>query len=110
MSKQLIGQKHHRSGVFTRDNLSEQDRTLTLSFSSNTPYQRWSDMTETLIHNEDAINFERLNNGANLLFNHDWDKPIGKIEKAWLDGDKAYATVRFSKSAFADEVYSDLSC
>ena len=42
----------------------------------------------------------RLNDGAPFLFNHNPDKVLGVVERAYLDEDKkrAYAKIRFSRS------------
>jgi HK97 family phage major capsid protein/HK97 family phage prohead protease len=51
-----------------------------------------------------------LNDGAPLLFNHDPDKLIGVVERAWVDeGQKrGYARVRMSRNPFAQEVMNDV--
>ena len=45
------------------------ERTVTLSFSSEEPYERYFGI-EILDHSLEAIDFSRLKNGAPLLFNH----------------------------------------
>jgi len=85
--------------------LDREKRVVEFSFSSENPVERWFGK-EVLSHEKDAAEFERLNDGANILFNHDWDKPIGVIEKAWMGEDKrGYVRARFAKSAHADEVF-----
>lgn len=52
---------------------------------------------------------ERLMAGAPLLWNHDWDKQLGIVEKAWIGDDKrGYVKVKFSKSDFAQEKFQDI--
>jgi len=46
------------------------DRTLTFSFSSEQPVQRWFG-DEILSHAPGAADLSRLNDGAALLFNHE---------------------------------------
>ncbi|MBK9704787.1 MAG: phage major capsid protein [Betaproteobacteria bacterium] len=48
----------------------------------------------------------RLNNSAPLLYNHNLDDVIGVVERAWTNAQdrRGYATVRFAKTARADEV------
>lgn len=65
------------------------DNQVELSFSSEYPVQRWFGQ-EILLHEEGAINWERLLSVGTVLFSHGRDvrygkMPIGKIEKAWLD-------------------------
>lgn len=88
----------------------EDDRTLELSFSSSKPYERWAETFEVLIHTEEAVDLERLNNKAATLFNHNWNKQIGVVIGAWIDfsAEKGRAKVKFSKRSEADEIYQDI--
>jgi len=63
-----------------------------------------------LSHDERSADLSRLNDSAPLLFNHDPDKVIGVVERAWIDGKKkrGYAKVKFSRNAFAQEVLADV--
>jgi HK97 family phage major capsid protein len=81
------------------------DRTLTFPFSSEIPVSRWYG-NETLMHDENAADFSRLNSSAPLLFNHGLDDVVGVVEKAWVNPQerRGYATVRFAKTARGDEV------
>ena len=65
-----------------------------LSFSSEEPYERWFG-TEILSHDEGCVDLSRLNEIGVLLFNHDRDKVIGRIEKAWLENGRGEADVVF---------------
>jgi len=58
----------------------------------------------------DAADFSRLNDGAPLLFNHNPDRVIGVVERAYMDEKKkrGYARVRFSRNPFAQEILSDV--
>jgi HK97 family phage major capsid protein/HK97 family phage prohead protease len=96
-----------REGTFDRTKVDVAARTVEMSFSSELPYARWWG-TEILDHSKDAVNLSRLNNGGALLVNHNWDDQIGVIEKAWVDGDKGRATVRFSRSARGQELLQDV--
>lgn len=80
-------------------------RTITFPFSSEAPVKRWYG-DEILVHDERSVDLGRLNNRAPLLFNHNLDDPLGVVERAWINGDdrRGYATVRFAKTARADEV------
>ena len=87
----------------------KEDRIVEFSFSSEYPVERGFGM-EVLSHAEGAANLGRLNDGAPLLFNHDMDRPIGVVERAYLDKDKkkAFSRVRFSRNAFAQEILADV--
>lgn len=89
-------------------NLDEENRSIEFSFSSEKPVDRYFGK-EILEHTPDAIDFSRLNGGANVLFNHNWDSVIGVVEKAWLGEDKrAYTKIRFSKNPKAQEIMNDV--
>ena len=61
---------------------------------------------EILSHENDAADLKRLNDSAPLLFNHDTDKVIGVVERAYVDKKKkkGVSRVRFAQTAFADEI------
>lgn len=71
-------------------------RTATFSFCSANPVDRWFGV-EILSLEPGAFDFSRLNDGANLLFNHNWDDVLGVVEKAWVADGKGQCTVRFGK-------------
>ena len=55
------------------------------SLTSEEPYERWFGI-EVLRHTQDSVALDRVENGsAPLLENHDPDKFIGNIQKAWVD-------------------------
>ena len=84
----------------------DDSRTMTLSFASETPYERWFG-PEVLCVDETAMNLQRFQDGVGcLLFNHDRDKVIGKIERAWVDDYRAYADVTFDDDEFADVIFN----
>ena len=59
-------------------------RRRTISFSSETPYRRYFGM-EILDHGPGAVDLSRLNESGVLLFNHDVDRVLGKILRAWVE-------------------------
>jgi HK97 family phage major capsid protein/HK97 family phage prohead protease len=86
-----------------------QDRTFEFPFSSEYPVARYFG-NEVLSHEVESADLSRLNDGAPLLFNHNPDKVVGVVERAWVDGDKkrGYVKVRFSRNSFAKEVMADV--
>ena len=108
LSRDLEGQLLKRSEVadFT---VSEDERSIEFPFSSEFPVARYFG-NEVLQHDSRSADLSRLNDAAPLLFNHDPNKVIGVVERAWID-DKAkrgFATVKFSRNAFAQEVMADV--
>jgi HK97 family phage major capsid protein len=72
------------------------DETLTFSFSSEAPVDRWFGR-EILVHEKGAMDLSRMNDGAPWLWGHDPNKVLGVVEKAWLGDDRRlYSTVRWS--------------
>ena len=86
-----------------------EDRTYEFPFSSETPVARYFG-NEVLSHDASAADLSRLNDGAPLLFNHDVDRVIGVVERAYIDDKRrrGYARVRFSKNEFAQQVLADV--
>lgn len=82
-------------------------RTLSFSFSSEAPVERWFG-TEVLSHAPGAMDMSRLNDGAPLLWNHDPDRVLGVIERAWLEDGRGMVAVRFSRSTFAEEKLAEV--
>ncbi len=84
----------------------DDSRTMTLSFASETPYERWFG-PEVLCVDETSMDLQRFRDGVGcLLFNHGRDKVIGKIERAWVDNYRAYADVTFDDDEFADVIFN----
>lgn len=107
-SRDLEGQLLKRAEVadFT---VSDDERSIEFPFSSEYPVTRYFG-NEILQHDERSVDLSRLNDSAPLLFNHDPNKVIGVVERAWIDGKKkrGYVNVRFSRNAFAQEVLADV--
>ena len=89
----------------TIDQVDSDNRTVELSFSSETPYGRWFG-DEILCHDEECINLERFNNGlGTLLFNHDRDAVVGHIEKVWVEDNRGKALVRFDTDEQSETIF-----
>lgn len=80
------------------------ERTFLLSFSSEEPYQRYFG-PEILDHSEGCVDLERINSIGCMLYNHDRDEVIGRIEKAWVEGGRGYAEVTFDDDADSEKIY-----
>jgi HK97 family phage major capsid protein/HK97 family phage prohead protease len=88
--------------------IDEQARTATLAFASETPYERYWGI-EILDITPTAMRQGRLRSGANLLVDHDSRDVVGVIESVEVGADRvARATVRFGRSARAEEVWTDV--
>ena len=85
------------------------DRTVELSFSSETPVRR-AGGEEVLAHDPASVDLARLNASAPVLLEHDREKVVGVVERAWLDvaARKGRAIVRFSRNETASDVLRDV--
>lgn len=81
-------------------------RTVELSFSSETPYERWFGF-EILGHKKSEVKLDRLNESGCVLIDHKGDQ-IGTVDKAWIADGKCRAVLRFSRSARGAEVFQDI--
>lgn len=72
----------------------ENSNVFELSFSSEEPYMRYFG-NEILDHADGACDLSRLNEIGVVLFNHDRNKVIGKIENAWIEDNRGKAKIKF---------------
>ncbi len=108
LSRDLEGQLLKRAEVADFQ-VSDDERVMEFPFSSEFPVARYFG-NEVLSHDREAADLARLNDSAPLLFNHDPNKVVGVVERAWIDGKKkrGYVSVRFSRNSFAQEVLADV--
>ena len=79
---------------------------LSFSLSSETPVQRWFG-TEVLSHKPGAVRLDRMKAGAApLLFNHNWDDPVGMIDAARLQDGRLVVDAHLFDTPRAREVAS----
>ena len=74
----------------------ENGNVFELSFSSEEPYMRYFG-SEILDHADGACDLSRLNEIGVVLFNHDRNKVIGKIENAWVEDNRGKAKIKFDE-------------
>lgn len=80
------------------------ERSFILSFSSEEPVKRWFG-EEILEHTDGAVDLKRINDIGCLLYNHNRDKVIGKITRAWVDNYRAYAEVKFDEDEESEVIF-----
>lgn len=90
-----------------RSAVDEKSRTVSLSFSSETPVERFFGM-EILDHQPGSVMLERINGRGALLVEHNTRDQVGVVERASVENVKGQAIVRFGKSARAQEVFQDV--
>jgi HK97 family phage major capsid protein len=105
--RSLRGSSQTRQYTITRESLNEDDRTVEIAFSSDTPVDRYF-YTEILDHSLGAARLDRLNSGAPLLVEHDRSQQVGVVVEgsATIDADgKGRARVRFARTALAEDEF-----
>lgn len=113
MEKQMSRTAGTRAGnSFRRDMLAPAiraeegaGRRVTLSFSSEEPYDR-ALFIEILDHSEGAVDLSRLNEIGCLLYNHDRNKVIGKINRAWIENGRGQAEVEFDEDEESEVIFN----
>lgn len=90
-------------------NVDLEARTVELAFSSEAEVPRWYGI-EILDHSPASVRMDRLNNGASLLMDHNWEDQIGVVISSSIDADRVgRAVVKFSRSARASEILQDVA-
>ena len=88
--------------TFTRED--NKPTKLTFPASSEMPVARWFG-EEILRHDDKSIRMDRLKGGAApLLFNHDWNDPVGMIDGARVKNGRLYVDAHFFDTQRAKEV------
>ncbi|WOH61912.1 phage major capsid protein [Bradyrhizobium sp. BWC-3-1] len=83
-------------------------RTVELSFSSELEYRRWFGI-EILGHAPGEVRMDRLQDGAAVLWNHNWDDQRGVVESARIENGVGRAVIRLSKSAAGEQLLQDIA-
>jgi HK97 family phage major capsid protein/HK97 family phage prohead protease len=79
------------------------DRTLEFPFASEAPVERYYGM-EILNMDEKSMDLSRLNDGAPLLYQHDADRIVGVVERAYIKNKRAYAKVKLANNELGREM------
>lgn len=100
---------------YTREFEIDRGESLEYVFSlcSDAPYERESKKfgvyDEVLVISEESVDFSRLNSGAcAFLRDHDPEKVLGVIVKAWIEGNKVKCKVKFSDREDVQAVVRDI--
>jgi HK97 family phage major capsid protein/HK97 family phage prohead protease len=117
--KKATTETHKRSFVVDRAKAVEgAERTVELAFASDVPcphfsYRLWDYIDVKLGIDKSSIRATRLDNGMAVLMGHDswdWRSHVGVVRSYEIDekDGKIRATVEFSDSPDADQVYRDI--
>lgn len=107
-SKTIKVPVQYRHFEIERRQISEENRTAEITFSSEAPVDRFFGK-EILDHSPGSVRMERLHKKAAFLFNHNRDQQIGVVESAAIEADRrGHAVVRFSKTPLGEENFSEV--
>jgi len=81
----------------------EEDRILEFPFASEAPVERYYGM-EVLNMDAKSMDLGRLNDGAPLLYQHDADRIVGVVQKAYIKDKRAYARVKLANNELGREM------
>jgi len=82
---------------------ADEDRTLEFPFASEAPVERYYGM-EVLNMDAKSMDLTRLNDGAPLLYQHDPDRIVGVVQKAYIKNKRAYARVKLANNELGREM------
>ncbi len=97
----------YRSFDFDQRAVDEDARTVTVTFSTEEPVERWFGR-EILDHKPSSVRMDRMKSGAAVLLEHRRDQHIGTVESVKISERKGTATLRFGNSSLASEVFDDV--
>ncbi len=98
----LEGETLKRS-LSTEFRADSEDRTLEFPFASEAPVERYYGM-EVLNMDEKSMDLTRLNDGAPLLYQHDADRIVGVVQRAYIKNKRAYAKVKLANNELGREM------
>ena len=80
------------------------ERKFRLSFSSEEAYERWWGV-EILDHKESSVDLTRINSIGCMLFNHNRDRVLGKVLRAWIENNRGEAEIEFDSDDDSEVIY-----
>lgn len=112
MPENILVQRMSRAAKVSPATINEAERTVDVTFTTGSMVRRFDwfegEYEEVLDVTPEAVNLERLNNGAPLLTDHecyDIDAVCGVVERAWIEDGEGRATVRFSDDADSEKIW-----
>ena len=91
------------------DAIDEEQKIVTLSFSSEFPAERWFGK-EILLHGRDNVDYSRFIEVGSVLRNHDPDKPVAVPLKVWIDEKerKGRAAIQFKDTEESRRAFEEV--
>ena len=106
--RDLTTEIHKRAHLTEFVRTKDEDRVIEFPFASEEPVERMYG-NEVLEISERAMDMSRLNTGAPLLFQHDADKIVGVVERAYIKGKRGFARVRLANNELGREMQELIS-
>lgn len=89
--------------------INEEERSAELSFSSDSEVDMgW--YTEVLEHKASSVDLKRLKTSGCLLYNHNRDKVIGRLEDIRIEDGKGRCRAVFDKDAESEVIWQKVLC
>lgn len=89
------------------ESIDKEARTVTFALASETPVQRWYG-AEILDHAPKSVRQDRLKRGIAMLFGHNTNQHIGRIDSYEIKDGVLRVTARFGNSPLAEEKFRDV--
>lgn len=102
VERKIQGESFQRA-LATEFQAAMEDRMIEFPFASEAPVERYFG-TEVLRMDEDSMDLSRLNDGAPLLFQHDPDKIVGVVQRAYIKNKRGYAKVKMANNELGREM------
>ncbi|HZQ01410.1 MAG TPA: phage major capsid protein [Reyranella sp.] len=100
--------RQYRNVVVARGAVDTDKRTVSVSFSSEEPVERFFG-DEILGHQPGEVDLSFIGSGnAPVLVNHDPDRQVGVVQSATVANDRGQAVLRFGQGDAASEVFQDI--
>lgn len=105
-TKPQVGLQQKRTIDFAVREINEDERRVSVSFSSEQAVQRWYGQ-EILCHDAGCCNMDRLNNIGVTLWNHDRNVVLGKTENARCDDSekRCYCDLVFDNDDESERIF-----
>ena len=91
-----LSELFYRSFELDRATINKEDRSIDLSFSSETPVERWFGK-EILLHGAKNVDLTRLKTMGSALMNHDPSFILGRITSPRIEDKRGKATLIFDE-------------
>lgn len=92
-----------RSLTVGEGQVDEENRSIRFPVVSDSRVEIFRGYYEILSHRKGALRMGKRQQSLSLLFNHDWDKLLGIVDKIEQDEHRTYVTVRFAKTEEGDK-------